>query len=320
MDYGAMLKAVKIAHQKSGKNRIGLFYDMVRCGFAYGCGYTDYNCFAFYQLTPQQKATYITRKGQNEIVAHFNNKEYYPYFINKELFNETFHAFMQRSYLNLQKASPDDFATFLAGRANFIAKPIDGMCGQGVEKIKVTKTTDAASLYDQLKSKNLCLVEETIQQHAAISAIYPHSVNTVRIMTIVDGDHADIIFACLRMGSGQSVVDNMVAGGMCALIDIPTGIISKPAANLKTEVFYEHPDTKHVFVGTLIPHFDLVKKTVQKAAMLVPQIRYVGWDVAITPDGVELIEGNEFPCHQLMQSPFHLENGIGMLPTVKKYW
>ena len=315
-----MLKAVQIAHQKSGKSRLSLFWDMIHCGFLYGCGYTDYNCFAFYQLTPQQKATYITRKGQNDIVAHFNNKDYYPYFINKELFNETFHDFIKRKYLNLQKATVEEFTHFLSGRTDFIAKPLDGMCGQGVEKITVTESTDIPSLYAQLKNKNLCLVEETICQHADISAIYPHAVNTIRIMTIVDGDHADIIFACLRMGSGQSVVDNMVAGGMCALIDIETGIICKPAANLKTEVFYEHPDTHHVFVGTPIPHFALVKETVQKAAMLVPQIRYVGWDVAITPDGVELIEGNEFPCHQLMQSPFHLENGIGMLPTVKKYW
>ena len=319
MNYGQMWRAVRTAHARCHKNSLFLLFDMIRCGFQYGAGYTDYNCFAFYTLNPAQRTTYITRKWQNQLVAKLNQKEYYPYFVNKELFNQTFREFIRRGYLNLAKANKEAFAVFLAGRNSVIVKPIEGMGGKGVKKIKIGPETDSDALYEELKTAGLCLVEETVVQHPEIAAIYPHSVNTVRIMTVLDGEHVDLVFAALRMGSGRAVVDNMVAGGMCALIDIETGIICRPAANLNNQVFERHPDTQQLFVGTIIPHFDQVRETVEKAALIIPQIRYVGWDVAITPDGVELIEGNEFPCHQLMQEPAHLENGEGLLPRLKKY-
>ena len=34
---------------------------------------------------------------------------------------------------------------------------------------------------------------------------------------------------------------------------------------------------------------------VEKAARMIPQVGYVGWDVAFTPNGPCLVEGNNFP-------------------------
>ena len=56
-----------------------------------------------------------------------------------------------------------------------------------------------------------------------------------------------------------------------------------------------------------------------EAAKVVPQIRYVGWDVAITKDGPEFIEGNMYCAHDFWQLPPHTPDGIGMLPTIMKY-
>lgn len=46
-----------------------------------------------------------------------------------------------------------------------------------------------------------------------------------------------------------------------------------------------------------IPMWDKVLETVTNAAKLIPQVRFIGWDIAITNSGVEIIEGNHNPYH-----------------------
>lgn len=58
-----------------------------------------------------------------------------------------------------------------------------------------------------------------------------------------------------------------------------------------------HPGTDIVMLGFVIPHWDLMKETVCKMAESLPQIRYIGWDMVITPDGVDVIEANENAHH-----------------------
>ena len=50
-------------------------------------------------------------------------------------------------------------------------------------------------------------------------------------------------------------------------------------------------------VGMRIPMWDKVLEVVTKAAKRIPQIRYVGWDIAITNSSIEIIEGNHNPYH-----------------------
>ena len=45
---------------------------------------------------------------------------------------------------------------------------------------------------------------------------------------------------------------------------------------------------------------------------------YVGWDVCVGENGPLLIEGNEFPGHDIYQLPPHRTEDIGMLQLFKK--
>ena len=90
MDFKEMFKTIKKIHERSGKSRIYIFFDMIYCSYKYLAGYTDYFLFYFEDLTNDQRKTYITRGVNNGYLKTLNNSEYYHYFRNKIEFNQKF--------------------------------------------------------------------------------------------------------------------------------------------------------------------------------------------------------------------------------------
>lgn len=110
--------------------------------------------------------------------------------------------------------------------------------------------------------------------------------------TIRYDDRVDVIFSYLRMGKGNSVIDNASAGGVFGVVDINTGKIYAACDRLGG-TFERHPDSGINLVGFEIPRWNEVKELVKKAAQVLAKVRYVGWDVAVTKTGCVLIEGND---------------------------
>ena len=319
MDYKGLFKTVKSVHKKSGIGRVKLFFDIVKCGLKYGAGYKDYELCEWWNLNAEQRATYVTRGINNTIVTLLNNKEYYHILDNKIEFNNKFGEYLGRKWIDMSTATNDTFAAFLEGLDIIISKPTAEACGRGVEKINVADYPSGDALFDYLKGINSGLCEEFVVQHEAVSALYPRSVNTYRIVTVLTEGVPHIVYAFIRIGNGGRFVDNINAGGMAAPVNIETGIIEYPAFD-KDSIYYEtHPYTNCPIKGYQLPQWDKAVETVLKAATVVPEVGYVGWDVAATKDGVVLIEGNPFPGHDILQMPPHVPDKIGMLPQFKKY-
>ena len=90
MDYRAMLKTANMLHKKTGKSRIWLIQDMVKCAAKYNAGSIDYKIAEMYRLNDAQRATQITRGISNSIVARMNDKKFWHFFDNKTEFNALF--------------------------------------------------------------------------------------------------------------------------------------------------------------------------------------------------------------------------------------
>ena len=58
-------------------------------------------------------------------------------------------------------------------------------------------------------------------------------------------------------------------------------------------------------------------ETVKKAAMIVPDVRYIGWDVAITEKGPAIIEGNNYAAYDFPQLPDRSQNKEGLLKLLR---
>ena len=62
-----------------------------------------------------------------------------------------------------------------------------------------------------------------------------------------------------------------------------------------------HPYSQIRFDGYDIPEFKDCIKIIEEISTIEPEARYVGWDIAITPYGLELLEGNIPPGEDITQ-------------------
>lgn len=314
MDYKQMWQTLNKIHNRSGKNRIILFFDMIICSIKYQAGYTDYFLFYFEDLNSKQRSTYVTRGVNNAYIRLLNDRNYYKYFNNKILFNDTFKYFLGREYIDLAKTSPEEFEEFLIKHPTIIAKTVDGTGGFGVEKYETYSNTDKQKLYKELIEKKQFLVEECIVQHKDMAKLAEKSVNTLRIVTVTKNNITHVMLKVIRFGNGINAVDNFHSGGMYTIFD-NNGIITKPAVDREGNVYTIHPLTKVKIEGFKIPYYQEAIELAIEASKVVPQLGYVGFDIAIAEDGPVLVEGNELPGYDLYQSKVHLnENKEGLKP------
>ena len=90
MDWKAMWKTSGLLRERSGRSRLWLLCDMLRCAVRYNAGYMDYKIAQMYRLNDAQRRTQITRGLSNQIVRRMNDKAYWHFFDDKATFNALF--------------------------------------------------------------------------------------------------------------------------------------------------------------------------------------------------------------------------------------
>ena len=188
----------------------------------------------------------------------------------------------------------------------FVVKPFSNKWGIGV---KVVKGINTPEKLDQLLSEYSegFVAEELIAQSESMAVFHPNSVNTVRVNTVVyDDGSVEVKWPCFRMGAGGSFVDNAGSGGIVAAVDATTGKLIA-ASDEKQAVFTKHPDTGVELIGATIPRWDELCECVKKMALLFPECRFVGWDMALTDNGWVLVELNTLPMNG-----WQIASGIGV--------
>ncbi len=320
MDWKAMWKTTGLLKKRSGKGRVYLLFDMLRCAVKYNAGYMDYKIAQMYKLNDKQRETVITRGKSNEIVRRMNNKEYWHFFDDKAEFNETFKKWIPRKWMRIDdNTDPEALSVLCRNRDALIGKPIEGSSGQGILKYLPEDWKKGPDAFlARLKQDGIGILEEIVVQHPQMASLCPTSVNTCRIATLLGDKQQGIVYAFLRIGNGK-VMDNVDCGGMAARIDLNTGRLLTVGADKQGNTFIKHPMTNTSIVGFTIPFWKEAKQICMEAAQLIPEMRFVAWDVAITDKGPTFIEGNSFPSHAIPQFAAHYPDGIGIMPEFEKF-
>lgn len=315
LDYKRGLSIVKKVHKRTGRNSISIIWDMWQCAKKYGAGYMDYDQIEMDSMTDEQRDTCLTRGRNNDLMKKYNNAEYVHFFDNKDEFVTTFSEFMHRDILIVQDVDDEALNAFLEKHPVFLFKPASGFCGYGIEKLDVKDYPKREELLEHLRGQEgRWLVEEPIRQHEEVAKVYPLAINTARVVTILKEGTPHVICAYFRIGNRGKFVDNFNNDGLATPIDEVTGIVHHKAIDKDKNIFVDHPMTGTPIVGFKFPDWDKALTMVKEAAKKVPQMGYIGWDVAFTPDGPCLIEGNNFPGHDIYQLPVHTPDRIGIYP------
>lgn len=315
---GRLRLCVDLVHRESEKSKALIFLDMVFCYLRYGTGYFDYFTFGFIFIGAKKRKTFMTMNQNLALVRRLNDPQYRALFDDKLRFNKLFAEDLGREWLDLGEADCAAFAGFLEGKPRVFAKPVDQFGGKGIERVDVETESDVKALYKRLTGAGMNCIEEEIVQHPDMNLLSDSSVNSVRITTLEKDGEIHVMYALVRMSDGTGYVDNISSGGMYCPLD-ENGVITADAFCDRTGEYCEkHPKTHTGFGGFRVPYFAEAVDLVKKAALRIPEIRYIGWDVAITETGPVLIEGNTIPGYDMCQNHRHIgSEGTGILPKFK---
>ncbi|MBR6012847.1 MAG: glycosyltransferase [Selenomonadaceae bacterium] len=268
------------------------------------CDIHDYFDFEFYNKSLEVQQTFICGNNRRKHNRVGNDRQYVRVLAHKFRTNKLFSDFIHRDWIITTECTFEEFKNFVTKHPKFFSKTNFGGGGKGVEVVQIDSDSDLENIFSRLKSEER-LLEEPILQNEIMKSFCPDTLNTVRINTFLDIHNVvHILTASGRFGRLGNIVDNFHGGGFSVTIDVKTGIIISDGLNRVHERLKKHPDTGKIFRGFQYPFWEKVCKTVIQMAKKIPQMRHVGWDIAINAQGdIDLVEANDAPATDVQQAP-----------------
>ena len=304
--------------KRNNKLTLAVLFDMANCILKDHVGYMEYNLFNFVNKPQKLRDTYVTFDYSQYLFKTLNDPEGIKLFNSKLAFNKIFKDYIGRDFLDISNSSFEEFKKFVKKKKMIFSKPDDSCSGQGIyQNYVINKDTNLQGLYNFLKENNL-FVEDCIIQHETMNKLHPSSINTVRVCTLVKDNKAHVMYALQRIGINGMKVDNVGAGGIYTVLSDKGEIINPCWSDKTISTYTVHPSTKMNLIGFKVPHFKEALKLCKKAALVVKDVRYVGWDIAITKDGPIIVEGNPLPGYDMPQNYFVTNKDTGLKPDFEE--
>ena len=286
---------------KYGGNWRYYFIDMIWCNFRYGAmDSRDYLLFEFYKKSSRERNSYFTKRRYFRLIRTFDF-DIFSKMLDKDYVNEHYSEFIKRKWIKVDDhTSEDEIKNFFNNTSDVIVKPLSSEQGRGIYKIK---QGDSVKIEDFIKThRGRYLLEEVVVNHPDIDKICSTSLNTVRVYTFVNSKGEVIILSSmLRCGIMGSEVDNWGSGGVGYIIN-KEGFIDKYGVDKKGNLYHSHPYTDIKMLGYKIPNYEELVMFVKAIIAKQSKVIFCGLDIAITPEGFELIEINFPGGHDFLQA------------------
>ena len=177
---------------------------------------------------------------------------------------------------------------------------------------------DRDALFDHLRRASLkrdMLLQEMLTNHPAIADLAEQSLIALRVITCTDETGAPVTtHAMLRVISKLEPTWHSKREH-AATIDLATGRLG-PMCNDK-DLWPgcwsdRHPVTGAQVTGRLLPDWPQIRTLAEQAQRVFGDRMLLGWDIALTPTGPVILEGNSYPDVHFLQRVH--ERPIGLSP------
>lgn len=294
------------ASLKTGRSKFRITADVLNSVFKYNISLKDYFYFRFFEKRSDERYKWAGTGYMYEYQLKMNPRSTRKFLEDKIMFLNNYRIFIKREFYTLDEIKVNiEIGEKILGNSTgrMVLKNSHGQVGAQVEVISCKEFTPL-KLMDYMKKHGYDLVEEYVIQHKLLMELSPSGLNTVRIFTQLSDDDVHFLGARLRV-SVNSPVDNLGAGNLAAPVDIRTGIVTDAAvySDITKSDQETHPVTGKSIKGFQIPYWNEVIELARSAAVFKPENRSIGWDIAITEKGPEIIEGNHNWCKLLWQLP-----------------
>ena len=185
------------------------------------------------------------------------------------------------------------FAKANSGLGSFGAFMIAGIDGDNV-LLEQAEPISFEDLFAKRIGDRTFLLQACIDNHPAIKAITKYTA-TVRTVNMVKPDRVWTPFALLKIPAGKSIADNYWRpGNLLANLDVETGAITRVVRGkgVELEEVPHHPDTGATLVGLQLPHWRKLREVNEACARLFAPLHYHSLDIALTPEGPQIVEVN----------------------------
>lgn len=234
--------------------KMNYYIDIFACCELYGIAPEEYFQFKFYWKNDEGRNQYMGDKERFVVFRPCYNFEEYEKIRNKWLMYQQIGKYFGRRCLLIKENSDLEFGkfcNFLDGKDAFVFKPLRSSCGNGIQKIGLSKETNVKELYQHLCESGGGMADELIQQEKVMERFHPQSANTVRLIALRDKRGKDhFIQSLFRMGQSGSFVDND-SGAIRARIDESNGYVFTCGFDAYGNEYIMHPDSKEVIPGFL---------------------------------------------------------------------
>lgn len=159
-------------------------------------------------------------------------------------------------------------------------------------------------LIDRMAFAEPWLIQARVTAHPVLAAIAgcDYAV-TLRLVTCRrTSGRIFLLPATIKLPSAGTGVDNFGAGNVAVAVG-GAGGLEQGVLGLDGPPIDRHPVTGVPFRGQAVPDWNAAVELVTRAHSLIGSLRSIGWDVAMTPDGPMILEGNVWWGVDVIQQP-----------------
>jgi hypothetical protein len=148
------------------------------------------------------------------------------------------------------------------------------------------------------------LLQPLLRNHPALADLAEQSLLTIRLITCFAPDGRAVVTHAMLRCLSKLEPDWLGGEEYAAPIEIETGRLGKMCGDtaIGPQHWYDvHPVTGARVTGRVMPRWPEIHGLALRAHQAFADRMIVGWDVALTPDGPTLLEGNSYPDTEFLQ-------------------